>query len=389
MSTAGLMATKPEDVGVDSEKLEAVFARVKRDVDEGVLPSAQVAVARHGRLAGVRTFGRAVQGGAEKPATDETLYAIFSCTKAVVAAAMWTLFEDGLLRLDERVAAIIPEFGTNGKDLITVEQTLLHIGGFPLAPLGPPQWETSAGRREAFARWRLNWEPGSRFEYHASSAHWVLVEIIERRTGVEYRTFLRQRILDPIGLDDLYVGLPEALNDRVADLLYVVPPAPPPGGWGEVTPDALLAFNRPDVRAVGVPSGGGIATAADLALFYQPLINGGVTASGRRILKPETIAFATTVRTQDFHRDPLLDHPVNRALAVVVAGDDGKAAARGFGKTASPRAFGHAGAGGQIGWGDPETGISIGYCTNGFVDAETEARRTTAIGSLAGACAAG
>jgi len=51
------VATKPEDVGVDSEKLEAVFARAKRDVDEGVLPSAQVAVARNGRLAGVRTFG--------------------------------------------------------------------------------------------------------------------------------------------------------------------------------------------------------------------------------------------------------------------------------------------------------------------------------------------
>src|SRR5713226_1410577 len=125
------VATKPEDVGVDSEKLEAVFARAKRDVDEGVLPSAQVAVARNGRLAGMRTFGEAWQGGELKPAINDTLYTIFSCTKAIAGAAVWTLFEDNLLRLDERVADIIPEFGTNGKETVTVEQTLLHIGGFP------------------------------------------------------------------------------------------------------------------------------------------------------------------------------------------------------------------------------------------------------------------
>ncbi|HLC28191.1 MAG TPA: serine hydrolase, partial [Dehalococcoidia bacterium] len=80
-------------MGIDSENLEAVFARAKRDVDEGVLPSAQVAIARMGKLAGLRTFGSAVQGGVEKPATDETLYSIFSSTKAIVAVAVWLLFE--------------------------------------------------------------------------------------------------------------------------------------------------------------------------------------------------------------------------------------------------------------------------------------------------------
>ncbi len=228
MASADLIATQPEDVGIDSEKLEALFARVQRDVDEGLLPSAQIAVARHGRLAGMRTFGQAVQGGAVKPATDETLYCIYSCTKAVVAAAVWALFEEGLLRLEERVADIIPEFGTNGKEVVTVEQTLLHTGGFPYAPLGPGKWETRAGRLEAFSRWRLNWEPGSRFEYHATSAHWVLVEIIERRTGVEYRRYIRERIIAPMGLEHLYIGLPEPLNARVADVVYTVPLTPPP-----------------------------------------------------------------------------------------------------------------------------------------------------------------
>lgn len=386
MASSDLIATRPEDVDIDSEKLETLFARVKRDVDEGVLPSAQVAVARHGRLAGMRTFGQAVQGGALQPATDDTLYCIYSCTKAIVAAAVWTLFEDGLLRLEERVADIIPEFATNGKEVVTVEQTLLHTGGFPYAPLGPGKWETRAGRLEAFARWRLNWQPGSRFEYHATSAHWVLVEIIERRTGVEYRRYIRERVIAPMGLEHLYIGLPEPLNARVADVVYTVPPTPPPGGWGEVTPNAILNFNRPEVRAVGVPGGGGIARAAELALFYQPLIHGGETVTGRRILKPETIAFATTVRTAGY-RDPLLNIPVSRGLSIVVAGDDGYKHLRGFGHGASAKAFGHGGAGGQIAWGDPETGVSVGYCTNGFVDLETQARRVQEISTLAAACA--
>ncbi|HXU22587.1 MAG TPA: serine hydrolase domain-containing protein, partial [Tepidiformaceae bacterium] len=333
------VANKPEDIGIDSEKLEAVFARAKRDVDDGVLPSAQVAVARQGKLAGVRTYGAARHGETEVPATNDTLYTIFSSTKAIIASAVWTLFEDGLLKLDERVCEIIPEFGTNGKDVITVEQTMLHIGGFPMAPFGALDWDNRERRLERFSKWRLNWEPGSQFVYHATSAHWVLAEIIERRTGKDFRAYVRERILDPMGLTDFYVGLPEGENSRVADVYHVEPPVPPPGGWGEVTPDAILSFNRPEVRAVGVPGGGGITTAAGLAMFYQPLINGGATADGTRIMKAETIDWATQVRTKDFHREQILDYPINRALAVVVAGDDGYQAFRGFGKTTSPRAF--------------------------------------------------
>jgi CubicO group peptidase (beta-lactamase class C family) len=256
MTAPELTVSRPEDVGIDSEKLEAVFARAKRDVDNGVLPSAQVAVARNGKLAGFKTYGVARINGVEQPATNETLYTIFSSTKALVAAAVWTLFEDELLRLDETVGDIVPEFATNGKDIVTVEQAMLHIGGFPLAPLGPGAWETREKRLEAFARWRLNWEPGSRFEYHATSLHWVLMEIVERRTGIDGWTYLKQRILEPMGLTDIYLPLPAELNSRVADVHHVEPPVEPPGGWGEVTPDAILNFNRPETRAVGVPGGG-------------------------------------------------------------------------------------------------------------------------------------
>ena len=381
------LASKPEDVGIDSERLEAVFARAKREVDDGIVPSAQVAVARGGKVAGVRTFGSAVQGGAERPATDGTLYCIFSCTKAIVGVAVWLLFEEGLLRLDERVAEIIPEFATNGKGAVTVEQVLTHTAGFPYAPYHPDGWGDRSRLLEAFSSWRLTWEPGSRFEYHATSAHWALSEVIYRRTGIDYRTFIRERVTGPMGLDELFVGLPPEHDARVAEVRYVGEPVEPPEGWGEVMPEAVLRFNEPRVWRVGVPGAGGIASAAELALFYQPLVNRGETFDGKRVLKPETIEFATTVRTTERHRQPFFDVPVNRALSVVVAGDDGNAHIRGFGRTVSPRAFGHLGAGGQIAWGDPETGISVGYCTNGFVDWMTMGRRITAISSLAANCA--
>jgi len=395
MISPTLMAKRPEDVGIDSEKLEALFARAKRDVDQGVLDSCQVAVARQGKVAAMRSYGRAMQGGAEKPVTDESLFHIFSCTKAIVAAAVWLLFEDKQLRLDERVASIIPEFGTNEKDTITVEQLMLHAGGFPYAPFPAQHWNDREALLRAFSKWRLNWPVDSRFEYHATSAHWVLAEIIERRTGRPWREVVRERVLAPMGLDELYVGCPGEQQHRVADVRHMTPPVPPPGGFGEVTPEAILGFNQPDVRAAGVPGGGGVASAASLALFYQPLINGGESAAGKRVMKRETIEFATTVRAKPHHIDlnlqlidPKLVVNTNRALAVVVAGGDGYAFCRGFGRETSSRAFGHGGAGGQIAWGDPVSGISVGYTTNGFVDPMTSARRTTAISSLGAKTAA-
>ena len=388
------LASKPEDIGIDTERLEALFARAKRDVDDGTLPSAQVAVARHGKLAGMRTFGTAVQGGREAVATNDTLYHFYSSTKAVVSAAVWLLFERGQLRLDEKVSDIIPEFGTNGKEIIDVETLMLHAGGFPLAPFAPRLWTDHDALLAAFSQWRLNWPVDSQYEYHATSMHWVLSEILLRRGGLPYKEFIRTHLTVPMGLDELFVGCPPEQQHRVADVRYVSEPVVPPGGWGEVTPEMILNFNNADVRAAGVPGGGGVATAATMALFYQPLINGGTTASGTRIMKPETIEFGTKVRSRPQHIDlmlkfidPALNVNTNRALGVVVAGGDGNAFMRGFGRTCSARAFGHGGAGGQIAWGDPETGISVGYATNGFVDAIAMGRRVTAIGSLAANCA--
>lgn len=393
MPRSEFYVSSPEVVGVDPEKLEDLLQRAGREVREGLLPSSQVALARHGKLVAMRTVGRVTQRGVEAEATDQTLYCVFSCTKAITSAAAWLLIQEGKLGTDEVVADVIPEFGTHGKDVIRVEQLFTHTAGFPHAPFPQDEWLSREKRLERFSRWRLNWEPGSRFEYHPTSSMWVIAELIERRSGVEYRKFVRERIAEPFGLDDLWVGLPPGQQERMADIVHVgeemTPeemqrmgfPAPVET---EVTPDALQGFNLASTREAGVPGGGGVMTAGDLALFYQALLTGRAP-DGREIWKPETLERARQVRTGEL-ADPVFGVRVNRGLGIVIAGET-EANYRGFGHTTSPLAFGHGGAGGQIGWGDPETGLSLGYCTNGIDrHALRQGRRGVGISSRAGLC---
>jgi CubicO group peptidase (beta-lactamase class C family) len=394
---AALDVADPEALGLDLAKLAALAERAERDVLEGKLPSCQLAVARHGRLGYLRSFGAATQGGVEAPATDETLYVIFSATKAVVSAATWLLRQDGALRWDERVAAIVPEFAENGKDAITVEQLLLHTAGFPHAPFAPLDWNDRAKRVARFARWRTEWEPGSRFEYHPSQTMWVLAELIERRTGADFRDFVRERVAEPLGLSELHLGLlaPSA-HARVADIVHVgaAPSAEELAKLGvavdprnEVTEENVSRFNRRDVRDVGVPGGGGIANAASMALFYQGLL--GTPPPGRvSPWKPETIEEALAVRTGDLV-DPMIRRRANRGLGVVIAGDEQRVM-RGFGRTNSPLAFGHMGAGGQVAWADPATGLSFAYLTNGHDrNPLAPGARGVGLSARAAACAGG
>ena len=133
MTEANRFAERPEAVGVDSHRLEALFREVAAQVERGEVPSVQVAVARDGRIAGMRTFGRVRRNDCEEAATNDTLYAVFSCTKAVTSAAIWLLLQDGKLETDELVATIVPEFASNGKEAVSIEQLLTHTAGFPSA----------------------------------------------------------------------------------------------------------------------------------------------------------------------------------------------------------------------------------------------------------------
>ena len=363
MPNPKFVADSPEDVGVDSEKLAAVMQRVREEVDGGLLPSAQIAVAREGRLALFETVGAA---------TNDSLYCVFSSTKAITSAAAWLLIEAGDLSVEEeggRHRSGVRYQRQGGRDRRAAFPATRRASRMRRS--APPDWLDADRRLARFAQWRLNWEPGSRFEYHPSSSMWVVAEIIERRTGRAFTEFVRTEVAAPLGLDDLHVGLPAEQNPRVTEIEHCGDPMTgddyarlgiPEPPVTEVTEDAILSFNQAEVRAVGVPGGGGIMSAAELALFYQALIHGG-SLGGRRVWQNSTLEMARAVRSGD-HRDPLSGVPVNRALGIVVAGESFRNF-RGFGHANSPLAFGHGGAGGQIAWADPESGISIGYCTNG------------------------
>jgi CubicO group peptidase (beta-lactamase class C family) len=370
---------------VRRDAFDALVTRARREVDEGIVPSCQLALARDGKVEDQVTLGAATAG-------DDSRYVIYSATKPVVASAIWQLLAEGSLRLEDKVADHIPEFATNGKDVVTVEQVLLHTSGFPLAPLGPPAWADRDARLAAFAKWRLNWEPGTRFEYHATSAHWVLAELLARIDGTDHRDAIYRRVIEPLGLESLRVGVPLAEQGNVQTVVHTGEPPTAeeflavlgiPGiELGEVTEDALQLFADPANIAVGVPGGGGVSTAADLALFYQALLH-----DPAGMWDPAWLQSATS-EIRNVFPDPMRGVPVNRTIGLMVRGDDKGALLRGFGHGASAATFGHNGAGGQLAWADPESGLSFAYLTNGL-DRHIlrEARRGVALNSLAAACA--
>ena len=377
-------AARVQQFDLNVEKVEALLQRAGKEVDDGLLPAAQLAIAREGEVVLQQSYGSA---------QDDSLICVFSATKAITSAAAWLLFQQGELAEEERVADVVPEFATKDKDYVTVGQLFSHTAGFPHAPFAPLDWDDKDKRYARFAKWWLNWDPGSRFEYHASSSMWIIAEIIERRSGETYRDFVRSQVIEPLQLQDLYVGLPTPQNPRALPCVYVgeamtpqeykdlgmrVPPET------EVTESAILSFNTPEVRAVGVPGGGAFATASAMTLFYQALLHGGNSHASPWSM--QTLLDARRVRSGDF-TDLLFKKPANRALGLIISGDKSRNF-RGFGKTNSPEAFGHNGAGGQLVWADPATGISFTYLTPGHDrNSVRQGSRGVAISSLAAVCA--
>jgi len=373
--------------GLDPAALQSLRDRIQQEVDAGVAPAAQFALARHGELLAFESFGSA---------TDSTRFAIFSATKAWIAGVVWQLIGEGLLSPETRVVDVLPGFGSAGRSAdtvgrLTLAHVLTHTGGFPYAPLGPPAWSDRSSRLEKMSRWRLDSAPGERFEYHATSAHWVAAEMIHAVTGRDHAVEVRERITEPLGLPSFVLGAPAGSLDDVAELVAV---GEPPSEatlielfgsaemllLGEITPDLLLGFNDPRSRDVGLPGGGGVGTAADLALLYQGLLHNPDGLWDPAALHDGTANVRCTLP------DPATGIPSNRTLGLVVAGDDGAGALRGMGHTSSARTFGHNGAAGQIAWADPESGLSFGFTISGIDrDFLSEARRTASLGSRAAA----
>lgn len=308
-----------------------LLGRARHDVDAGRLPSCQVAVARDGELLAFETFGAAA----------DARYVVMSVTKAFVASAVWLLLGDGSLKVDDEIGSLVPEVDLPG---VTIDHLLLHTAGLPAARVSAPAFRDRAARRADMARWRLDWEPGSQFVYHGTSAWWLLAEALYAVTGLDHSEFFRSRVAEPLGLSSTWVGAPEDI-----DVLPLV-----------TADEVILELGSREAVVAGVPGAGGVSTAAEVARFYQALLS-------NPLWDAEVLADGTGCVRNTFI-DPWTNVPANRTRGLVVAGDDGNAHMRQahFGPGVSPRAFGHAGIGGQIAWADPDTGLSFSYLTNGF-----------------------
>jgi len=337
----------PDDAGVDRSRLDLFLARVRLEVEQGVLPSAQVAVARHGRLVAFETFG---------DATNECRYITQSVGRNVVAAAVWKLLGDSRFTLDQRVGDIIPEFATNGKDVVTVEHVLTHRAGFPFAPLGYPKMLDRNTRLEAFGRWRLDWPPGSRLQFHLTSAAWVIAELVERTTGLTFAEYLRTEIVEPLGLG-LVLPLPA---EKFHDVLAVPIAVDRTSDDQEADPWGPWYLANPEVLAGGEPTHSIVATAADLVMLFQALFHSGLWDDA-------TINDAIRIRVSEAPYGEQIygggEFIANVGLFCMVTGAVGGNLTP---RTGSPRTFGHTGAPCQMAFMDPDTGTSFAFLTNGY-----------------------
>ena len=357
--------------------LDELRRRVLVEIDDGNIPSAQIAFGLNGEIVVHETLGDASEGAR---------YNMWSSTKAVVAAVMWQLLGDGLLDLNAPVRSWWPEFAANGKGAITVEHLLVHTAGIPTQNLDLTRAGDRALRVATMEAWELEWEPGSSFEYHGLSAYWVMRELVERTTGDDLRVVLRQRVLDPLGLDRLELGV---RRERQRDIQPIVGGGEPAtaaeiedflGIAVELEPpdDSLLRkIEEPAAREVGVPGGGGVSDAASVALFYQALLHNTDGLWDPSILKDATSNPRNKLRNAT-------GLPAWRSIGLEIAGDGRGSRFRIGSGAVHPAVFGHGGACGQIAWADPTSGVSFAFYTNGVDrNAVREWRRSYDVNALA------
>ena len=332
-------------LGFAAKPLDHLDALIQSHIAEGRYPGGQIALARNGKLALFRTYGNARTEGGNVPATNETLFLLFSQTKVLTSAAVWTLVEDGGLSFMDRVADHLPEFAVRGKGEITLQQVMTHQAGFPSGDVTQASWTDHALMRAQVCDFSLEWTPGSRLQYHPRAAHLVQAMVLEAVTGRDFRDVIRERVIEPLGLgNDIFVGVPEAQQSRCADT------------YAPEKRDNSAAF-----RAAGLPNGGGYATARGMAAFYQMLAHGG-RLNGVRLFSPRLIAYVARNHTGESPDHAMTSIPMHRGLGPHVRGESDSI--RGLGTIGAPVTFGHGGVGSSYSWADPSSGVSFSYLTS-------------------------
>lgn len=308
------------------------------------------------------------------PYTEDSLQLVFSTTKGATAACANLLAQRGELDIDAPVAAYWPEFKAAGKAEIPVRWLLCHKAGLPVvdAELTLDQvlaWDPVV---EALAAQAPVWEPGAAHGYHALTYGWLVGEVVRRVTGRSIGRFFAEEIAAPLDLE-FWIGLPDSEQHRVAPLVTWSTPKDPAiaelmdqfmgphtllgralGGPSGVFTSESGVFNRADVRAAEIPAASGVTNARSLARFYAGLT--GIVEGGpsEPLLTPEQVAAASTTQTSGPDQVILLE--TTFGLGFFTASP--------FAPYGGAKAFGHGGAGGSLGFTDPEHGIGFGYVMN-------------------------
>ncbi|MGW4380790.1 serine hydrolase domain-containing protein [Kitasatospora sp. NPDC004531] len=348
-------------VAAGFEGVREELAALVREMEHS--PEAQLAVHVGGR--------RVVDLWTGEATGPDTMTSLFSIAKGAAHLVTALLVQDGVLDLDREVASYWPEFGVHGKDRLTLRELLAHRSGVVGVDGGFTDGELADDRLIAarLAGQRPFWEPGSAYGYHAYVIGALTGEVVRRATGRSLQAHFEERIRAPYGLD-FYLGLPEELAGRWAEVLpQLPPPGPAPksaaagthsiaavaGNQHAPAPTDVVVFgNSPATRALGPASSGGVGTARGVAAMYAAAI--GEVDGRAPLLKPETVtAFA---------------RPHYRGTDLVTGNED--VFGLGFEELSArfrplgPDAFGHSGAAGSLGLADPSTGLAYAYTRRRF-----------------------
>ena len=293
----------------------------------------------------------------------DTIANVYSSTKGIAAAAAAMLVDRGQLDVERSVVDYWPEFGQAGKSEIKVRQLLTHEAGLAGVDEELPDeavldWDYMIG---ALERQAPMWTPGEGMGYHAISYGWLVGEVIRLIDGRTCGEFVRDEIAGPLGVD-FFIGLPESEDSRTADLL----PAPGAAPIGVSAQDTLAAralglaaprlagtVNSREWRAAELPAANGHGNGRSMATIYSALSQGGGTLLSNNAIE------ACGPTEHAAREDMVLGFLVRRSLGFILSTAGGR-----YEWGPNPRTFGHSGAGGSIGFADPDAEIGFGYVMN-------------------------
>ena len=305
-----------------------------------------------------------------RPWTPDTLVNVFSVGKGLLAVCLASLAGRGLLAPDAPVIRYWPEFGAVGKASITVRQLLSHQAGLPalrqaLPPGSALDWRRMTTLLAAEEPW---WQPGSGHGYHVNTFGYLAGELVRRISRSSVGEFLHREVAGPLGAD-VHIGLAGTEHGRVAEFLWPDRADARAATQGDPVPDNQMAlnayFNPPDFSGVGVvnstawrcaevPSANAHATASGVTRIYTALAMGG-ELSGVHVVSAAALAAAT--EEQVYGDDLVLSRPSRFGLGFQLTHPE-----RQLGN--GSRSFGHFGAGGSVGFCDPDARLAFGYVTS-------------------------